>query len=116
MTTQTAAKSGATCPFSLKSTEGKDPFPIYRAMQDAGDIVWDAFRFVVVPKGLDPARKRWLEAAFNTALSDPDIAAEFAALGATVDRRLASAAQVAEEVERRATRERNYYLKTGRLK
>ena len=41
MTTQTAAKSGATCPFSLKSTEGKDPFPIYRAMQDAGDIVWD---------------------------------------------------------------------------
>ncbi len=112
-------ESGKVAPVGVASPERMPLLPAtpsFNEVVGSHDIVWDAFRFVVIPKGLDPARKRWLEAAFNAALSDPDIASEFAAFGATVDRRLASATQVAEEVERRANRERNYYLKTGRLK
>jgi tripartite-type tricarboxylate transporter receptor subunit TctC len=90
--------------------------PTFNEVAGTDDIIWDAFRFVVVPKGMDPNRKRWLEAVFNAALSEPEIAAEFAALGAAVNRSLDAAAKVAQEVERRATRERAFYVRTGRLK
>lgn len=89
--------------------------PTFNEVVGVDDIVWDAFRFVVLPKGVDPTRKRWLESVLDAALSDPDIAGEFAALGAAVDPRLRGAGRVAEEVERRASREREYYRKTGRL-
>jgi hypothetical protein len=41
---------------------------------------------------------------------------EFAKLGATVDPQLNTADKVAREVTRRAELERNYLVKTGRLK
>jgi tripartite-type tricarboxylate transporter receptor subunit TctC len=112
-------ESGKIVPIGVASPERMPLLPqtpTFNEVAGVDDIVWDAFRFVVVPKGVDPARKRWLEAAFNAALSDPAIAAEFAALGAAVDRRLGSASLVAQEVERRANRERAWYVKTGRLK
>ncbi len=35
------AQPGAKCPFSVKSTEGKDPFALYHQMREYGDVVWD---------------------------------------------------------------------------
>ena len=112
-------ESGRAVPIGVASAERMPTMPntpTFNEVAGTDDIVWDAFRFVVVPKGMDPARKRWLEALFDAALSDPEIAGEFATLGAAPNRRLDTAAKVAEEVERRASRERAFYLRTGRLK
>lgn len=77
--------------------------------------VWDAFRHASLPKGVAPDRKAWLERAFSIALSSPEIAEEYAKLGATVDRTLSDGARTAEEMERRITRERAFYVRIGRL-
>lgn len=90
--------------------------PTFNEILGAKDIIWDAFRFAVVPKGTPADRKAWLEAAMNITLSDPELAKEFSKLGATVDRRMDSAKKVADEVHRRAELERDYLVKTGRLK
>jgi len=112
-------QAGQIQPIAVTSTERVPALPdtpTFNEVLDTQDIVWDAFRFVVVPKGTPPERVRWLEAAFNAALADPGLAAEYDKLGATVDRRLDSAEKVAAEVKRRADKERAYFLKTGRLK
>lgn len=118
-TYRSLAETGKVQPIGVASPERMPLMPntpTFNEVAGVDDIVWDAFRFVVLPRGVEPARKRWLEAALDAAMSDPDIAAEFAALGASVDRRLRTAAQVAAEVEKRATREQGYYQRTGRLK
>jgi tripartite-type tricarboxylate transporter receptor subunit TctC len=90
--------------------------PTFNEVLGTDDTVWDAFRFAAVPKGTPADRKAWLEAAFNAALSDPAIAAEYAELGSTVDRNLGTARLVAEEIDRRVARERAFHVKVGRLK
>jgi len=101
---------------STKRVPSLPDVPTFNEVLGTTDIVWDAFRFVVVPKGVPEDRKKWLEAALNAALADPDIAREYAELGATVDRTLDSAQKVAAEVDRRAEAERAYFVKTGRIK
>lgn len=90
--------------------------PSFNETVGSTEIVWDAFRFMVTPKGMAEDRFNWLEQAFNAALNDPAITAEWAQLGALPDRRLNSAKLLAEEVERRATAERAYHVRSGRLK
>ncbi len=77
--------------------------------------VWDAFRHASVPKGTPRDRKAWLERAFDAALSGPEIAAEYAKLGATVDRTLSDGQRTNAELERRVALERAFYVKIGRL-
>jgi len=89
--------------------------PTFNEVLGANDIVWDAFRTVVVPKGLAADRRNWLEAALNAALDDPDLAKEAAALGALVDRSLNTGSKVAEAMERRIARERPYFAKASRV-
>lgn len=89
--------------------------PTFNEVLGTDENVWDAFRYAAVPKGTPSDRKAWLEAAFNAALSDPEIVSEYAALGSTVDRTLSSGAKTAEEIERRVARERAFYVKIGRL-
>jgi tripartite-type tricarboxylate transporter receptor subunit TctC len=89
--------------------------PTFNEVLGTDENVWDAFRFAAVRKGTPPDRKAWLEAAFNAALSDPEIVSEYAKLGSTVDRTLSSGARTAEEIETRVARERAFYVKIGRL-
>jgi tripartite-type tricarboxylate transporter receptor subunit TctC len=77
--------------------------------------VWDAFRFAAVPKGTPVDRKAWLERAFHAALSGPEIAGEYAKLGATADRTLSNGRLTADEIERRVAQEIAFYKKIGRL-
>lgn len=83
--------------------------PTFNETLGIGDALWDAFRFIVAPKGLAPERKAWLEALFNAVLDDADLAKEVTALGATMDRSINTAAKLTEEVERRVAFERVYY-------
>ncbi len=89
--------------------------PTFNEVLNQNDIVWDAFRTVVLPKGVAPERKRWLEAVCNAALDDPELAKEAAALGALVDRSLDTGSKVAEAMERRIARERPYFAKASRV-
>ena len=88
--------------------------PTFNEALGVNDVVWDAFRFVALPKGVAPEVKNWLEAVCNAALDDPEIAKETAALGARVDRSLNSASKVAEAIEGRVARESPYYKKASR--
>jgi tripartite-type tricarboxylate transporter receptor subunit TctC len=101
---------------SLRRLDNLKGTPTFNEVLGTSDILWDAFRFAVVPKGTPPERKRWLESVFQRMLADPDLVDEFAKLGATVDPQLNTADKVAREVTRRAELERNYLVKTGRLK
>lgn len=83
--------------------------PTFNELLGINDALWDAFRFIVAPKGVPAERKAWLVALLNAVLDDPDLAKEVAALGANMDRGLNTPAKVAEEVERRVAFERVYY-------
>ena len=81
------------------------------------DIVWVAWRYAALPRGVAPERKAWLEAVLNAALNDPAIAPEYAATGGIMQtKRLRNAPDVAAEVEKLANLERDFLVKTGRLK
>lgn len=88
--------------------------PTFNEVLGVNDIVWDAFRIVVLPKGMSADRKKWLEAVFNEALDDPEFGKDAAALGALVDRTLNSGSKVAEAMERRIARERPFFAKASR--
>ncbi|MDQ8727911.1 hypothetical protein, partial [Bradyrhizobium sp. LHD-71] len=67
-------------------------------------------------RGVAPERKAWLEAAFNAALNDPEIEAEYAKTGGIMQTKLLTNAQaVTAEVEKLANLERDFLIKTGRL-
>lgn len=65
------------------------------------DIVWDTLRFAIVPAATPTDRVRWLEAAFQLALSDPEIEREFEQLGAQSARAFDSPQKLEAEVARR---------------
>ncbi len=88
--------------------------PTFNELLGLKDVLWDAFRFIVVPKGVAAERKAWLEAAFNAALDDAELAREVAALGASMDRSLNTPRKVADEIERRVAFERVYYDRNTR--
>ncbi len=91
--------------------------PTFNEVFGVNDIVWVAWRYVALPRGVAPERKAWLEAAFNAAINDPGIGPEYAATGGIMDtKKLNNAQAVTAEVERLANLERNFLIKTGRLK
>ena len=89
--------------------------PTFNEALSVKTIVWSAWRFAVLPKGVAPERKRYLEAALDAALRDPELVAEYKKTGAIVDRKLATAAQVEAEVDKFARLEREFFVNTGRL-
>ena len=89
--------------------------PTFNETLGVKSIVWSAWRFAVVPKGVAPERKRYLEAALDAALRDLELVAEYKKTGAIVERKLATAAQVDAEVDKFARLEREFFVNTGRL-
>ncbi len=91
--------------------------PTFNEVFGVKDIVWVAWRYVALPRGVAPERKAWLEAAFNAAMNDPGIEPEYAKTGGIMQtKELANAKAVTAEVERLANLERDFLIKTGRLK
>ena len=69
----------------------------------------------MLPKGVAPERRRYLDAELDAALRGPELVAEYRKTGAIVERKLATAAQVEAEVEKLAGLEREFFVNTGRL-
>jgi tripartite-type tricarboxylate transporter receptor subunit TctC len=59
--------------------------PTFNEVFGVNDIVWVAWRYVALPRGVAADRKAWLEAVFNAAINDPGIGPEYAATGGIMD-------------------------------
>jgi tripartite-type tricarboxylate transporter receptor subunit TctC len=81
-----------------------------------GDYVWNIIRFAVVPKATPQDRKAYLKAGLEAALSDPELVAEYKKLGVYFDPTLAKSSNIAADLDKLAQKEREFYVKTGRLK
>jgi tripartite-type tricarboxylate transporter receptor subunit TctC len=80
------------------------------------DVIWGAARWVTAPKGMPADRKAYLVAAFNAAVRDPELQAEFRKVGSVPDANITNPAQIAAHLDRLSTLERDFYVKSGRLK
>ncbi|NMM79022.1 hypothetical protein B2J88_51120 [Rhodococcus sp. SRB_17] len=83
--------------------------PTFNEVLSADEILWDAFRFVALPRNVPEDRKRWLEEAVDLALDDPEMKKEIEKAGAIFDRSLRTSAQVAAEIRRRSAMESRFY-------
>jgi tripartite-type tricarboxylate transporter receptor subunit TctC len=79
-------------------------------------VMWGAARWVTAPKGMPADRKAYLVAAFNAAVRDPELQAEFRKVGSVPDANITNPAQIAAHLDRLSTLERDFYVKSGRLK
>ncbi|MES2537018.1 MAG: tripartite tricarboxylate transporter substrate binding protein [Pseudomonadota bacterium] len=111
--------AGKIVPIAIASNE-RTPYlkntPTFNEIYGTKDYVWNIIRFAVVPKGTPADRKAYLAAAIQTALKDPELIAEYQKLGAYFDPALVKSTSVAADVNALAQREREFYVKTGRLK
>ena len=89
--------------------------PTFNETLDAKHLVWSAWRFAAVPRGVPTARKGYLEAVLAAALRDPELQAEYQKTGSIVDNPYANAAAVDAAIEKSATLERQFFTTTGRL-
>ena len=77
---------------------------------------WIIIRFAVVPKGTPADRKAYLGAAVRAAMKDPELIAEYQKAGVYFDPKLTDASRMEASLKEYAEREREFYVKTGRLK
>jgi putative tricarboxylic transport membrane protein len=89
--------------------------PTFNEVLDAKNMVWSAWRFAAVPRGVPADRKKYLEAVLATALRDPELQAEFRKTGSIVDNPYASATEVDAAIDKLAGLEHEFFAATGRL-
>jgi tripartite-type tricarboxylate transporter receptor subunit TctC len=85
--------------------------PTFNEALGTSKINWSPFRYAAVPKNVPAARKRYIEAALDAALRDPELLAEFAKSGLDGRRKYATSAQVAAEVDRVAKARVEFFSK-----
>lgn len=106
-------------PIAVSSAERSPFLPNAQTLNEilnVKDVIWVATRWVAVPKGMPADRKAYLVAAFTAAAKDPELQAEFRKLGTVPNPAIATPAQLAEHLNRLAALEREFFVKTGRLK
>jgi tripartite-type tricarboxylate transporter receptor subunit TctC len=111
--------AGKLVPIAIASNE-RTPFlkntATFNEIYGSKDYVWNIFRFAVVPKGTPTDRKAYLSAAIQAAMKDPELQAEYSKLGAYFDPQLMNSTNIAADIDAMAQKEREFYVKTGRLK
>lgn len=90
--------------------------PTFNEALGGNEYLWQVIRFAVVPKGTPADRKAYLDAAIRTAMKDPELIAEYLKFGVYFDPKLANSTRLAEDLGAYAEAERQFYVKTGRLK
>jgi len=97
---------------SLSSTYA----PTINEALGGNEYQWIIIRFAVVPKGTPADRKAYLGAAVQAAMKDPELIAEYQKAGVYFDPKLTDASRMEANLKDYAEREREFYVKTGRLK
>ena len=90
--------------------------PTFNEMYNGQDYIWRTIHFVVVPKDTPAERKAYLAATIQAAMRNPELIAEYQKLGAYFDPSLTQSKALAADLEALAQKEREFYVKTGRLK
>ena len=90
--------------------------PTFNESFGANDYLWQVIRFAVVPRGTPADRKAYLGAQVQTAMKDPELTEEYKKQGVYFDPKLAGSANVANDLQTYVEAERQFYVKTGRLK
>lgn len=101
------------------SGTGRAPFapnsPTLNELLGASDVSYGAIRWVTLPRGVPADRKAWLVAAFQAAVRDAELQAEFRKLG-TVPNPSMTTAQLQDMLKKEAAAEREVLVSTGQLK
>ena len=90
--------------------------PTVNELLGVKDYNWVVTRWIGVPKGTQPDRKAYLAAAFNAAARDPELQEELRKIGAVPDPSIGTQEQVVRKTNELAEMERQFYIRTGRLK
>jgi len=111
--------AGKVAPLAVASTE-RMPYlkdmPTFNEALGGKDYIWAVIRFVAVPKGTPADRKAYLAAGVRAAMNDPELVAEYRKAGVYFDPALVNSTGIANDLNRYAEREREFYQQTGRLK
>jgi tripartite-type tricarboxylate transporter receptor subunit TctC len=110
---------GKVAPLAVAATGRMDflkDMPTFNEALGGNEYLWQVIRFAVVPKGTPADRKAYLAAAIRAAMNDPELIAEYRKFGVYFDPKLASSTRLAEDLGTYAEAERQFYVKTGRLK
>jgi len=89
--------------------------PTVNEVMGRNDLISHSWRFAAFPKGVPRDRFRYLEAAINAVLHDPEFIKDFAITGAPIGGKFMNAQQTAAEIEKYFKMDRTFLLQTGRL-
>jgi tripartite-type tricarboxylate transporter receptor subunit TctC len=112
-------EGGKVAPLAVASAARMDflkDMPTFNEALGSSDYLWQVIRFAVVPKGTPADRKAYLGAVIRTAMKDPELIAEYRKFGVFFDPKLASSTNLAQDLGAYVEAERQFYVKTGRLK
>jgi tripartite-type tricarboxylate transporter receptor subunit TctC len=112
-------EGGKVAPLAVASASRMDflkDMPTFNESFGSNDYLWQVIRFAVLPKGTPADRKAYLGAAIRAAMKDPELIAEYRKFGVFFDPKLANSTNLAEDLGAYVEAERQFYVKTGRLK
>ncbi len=89
--------------------------PTFTESLGTGNLVWLAWRFATVPKGVAADRLRYLESAIDTAMHDRELVEEYRKMGVIAGTRYLTARETASEIERFYQEHKEFLTKTGRI-
>ena len=110
---------GKVAPLAVASAGRMDflkDMPTFNEALGGNEYLWQVIRFAVVPKGTPADRKAYLGAAIRAAMNDPELIAEYRKFGVYFDPKLAGSTNLAADLGTYVEAERQFYVKTGRLK
>lgn len=90
--------------------------PTLNEILGRNDVVWQATRWVAVPKGMAADRKAYLAAGFQAAAADPELQEEFRKIGAAPSNDFNTTEKLAAHIKRLEDLEREFFKSSGRLK
>lgn len=89
--------------------------PTFNESLGVTNIIWSTWRFVFVPRGTPEDRVRYLEAAVDMALHDPECINEFNQMGIRVGELYLNARESQKMVDQLYSTFRDFFIKTGRV-
>jgi len=112
-------EGGKVAPLAVASGSRMDflkDMPTFNEAFGSNEYLWQLVRYAVVPKGTPADRKAYLAAAVQAAMKDPELIAEYRKQGVFFDPKLQNSKDLAADLNAYADVERQFYVKTGRLK
>ena len=112
-------EAGKVAPLAVAAAGRMDflkDMPTFNETFGSNEYLWQLVRYAVLPKGTPADRKAYLAAAVQTAMKDPELIAEYGKQGVFFDPKLMNSTSLADDLNAYAEAERQFYLKTGRLK